>query len=49
MLLITYVIRGQAGRGGRRYQPLVFTENGVAMLSTTLNSHQAIQINIAVR
>ncbi|MCF8060710.1 MAG: ORF6N domain-containing protein [Bacteriovoracaceae bacterium] len=38
----------KTGRGGRRYQPLVFTENGVAMLSTVLNSKQAIQINIAI-
>ena len=36
------------GRGGRRYQPLVFTENGVAMLSSILNSKQAIQVNIAI-
>jgi hypothetical protein len=36
------------GKGGRRYQPLVFTENGVAMLSTVLNSKRAIQVNIAI-
>jgi hypothetical protein len=36
------------GKGGRRYQPLVFTENGVAMLSTVLNSQNAIQVNIAI-
>lgn len=36
------------GKGGRRYQPLVFTENGVAMLSTVLNSKRAIQINITI-
>lgn len=36
------------GKGGRRYQPLVFTENGVAMLSTVLHSKQAIQVNIAI-
>lgn len=36
------------GKGGRRYQPLVFTENGVAMLSGILNSKQAIQVNIAI-
>ncbi len=36
------------GKGGRRYQPLVFTENGVAMLSTVLNSTRAIQVNIAI-
>jgi len=29
------------GRGGRRYRPYVFTEQGVAMLSGVLNSHQA--------
>jgi len=28
------------GRGGRRYQPYVFTEQGVAMLSSVLNSEQ---------
>lgn len=36
------------GKGGRRYQPLVFTENGVAMLSTVLNSKRAIQVNIMI-
>ncbi len=30
------------GRGGRRFMPYVFTEQGVAMLSTVLNSEQAI-------
>lgn len=34
--------------GGRRKRPLVFTENGVAMLSSVLNSKRAIQINIAI-
>jgi len=37
-----------AGRGGRRYQPYVFTEEGVAMLSTTLKSDRAIEVNIAI-
>jgi hypothetical protein len=31
-----------------RYLPFVFTENGVAMLSSVLNSPQAIQVNIAI-
>lgn len=31
-----------------KYRPYVFTENGVAMLSTVLNSPQAIQVNIAI-
>ena len=34
--------------GGRRIPPYVFTEQGVAMLSTVLNSETAIQVNIAV-
>ena len=35
-------------RGGRRYSPYTFTEQGVAMLSTVLNSERAIQVNIAI-
>jgi hypothetical protein len=34
--------------GGRRYLPFVFTEQGVAMLSSVLNSDRAIQVNIAI-
>ena len=37
-----------AGRGGRRYSPYVFTEQGVAMLSTVLHSDRAVQVNIAI-
>lgn len=37
-----------AGRGGRRYLPLVFTEQGVAMLSSVLRSRRAVQVNIAI-
>ena len=36
------------GRGGRRYLPYVFTEQGVAMLSTVLNSERAISGNIEI-
>src|SRR5262249_14084159 len=36
------------GRGGRRYAPLVFTEQGIAMLSTVLNSERAVQVNIEI-
>ncbi len=36
------------GRGGRRKLPYVFTENGVAMLSSVLNSEKAILINISI-
>jgi len=34
--------------GGRRTLPFVFTEHGVLMLSSVLNSKQAIQVNIQV-
>ena len=34
--------------GGRRTLPYVFTEQGVAMLSSVLNSSQAIQVNISI-
>jgi len=34
--------------GGKRKQPLVFNENGVAMLSGILNSDRAIEVNIAI-
>ena len=36
------------GRGGRRFMPYAFTEQGVAMLSTVLNSERAIAINIQI-
>jgi hypothetical protein len=36
------------GRGGRRYLPLVFTEQGVAMLSSVLNSPKAVKVNIQI-
>jgi flagellar capping protein FliD len=34
--------------GGSRYVPMVFTEQGVAMLSSVLNSERAIQVNIQI-
>ena len=37
-----------AGRGGRRYLPYAFTELGVAMLSSVLNSERAVQMNILI-
>jgi hypothetical protein len=36
------------GRGGRRYAPYAFTEQGVAMSSTVLNSERAIRVNIEI-
>jgi len=39
--LKSQIATSKAGRGGRRYAPYVFTEQGVAMLSTVLNSERA--------
>jgi phage regulator Rha-like protein len=37
-----------SNRGGVRYLPYAFTEQGVAMLSGVLNSEKAINMNIAI-
>lgn len=39
---------GISKRGGRRYLPYAFTEHGVAMLSSVLNSPRAIAVNIEI-
>lgn len=39
---------GTSSWGGTRKLPYVFTENGVAMLSSVLNSERAIQVNIQI-
>lgn len=39
---------GRTGRGGIRKMPYAFTEQGVAMLSSVLNSEIAIQVNIQI-
>jgi len=36
------------GRGGRRYQPYAFTEQGVAMLSSVLSSERAVLVNVEI-
>ena len=45
-------LRFQSGtsktRGGRRYLPYAFTEQGVAMLSSVLNSPRAVQVNVQI-
>jgi hypothetical protein len=35
-------------KGGNRYLPYAFTEQGVSMLSSVLNSDRAIEVNIAI-
>lgn len=39
---------GTSSWGGSRYIPLAFTEQGVAMLSSVLNSKRAVQVNIEI-
>ncbi|MBI5665799.1 MAG: ORF6N domain-containing protein [Nitrospirae bacterium] len=46
--LRSQIVTSKTGRGGHRYQPYVFSEQGVAMLSSVLNSERAIQVNIAI-
>ncbi|MGO9994924.1 MAG: ORF6N domain-containing protein [Steroidobacteraceae bacterium] len=41
-------VTSKPGRGGRRYAPYAFTEQGVAMLSSVLNSDRAIAVNIEI-
>lgn len=47
-LLTSQFARSKPIRGGRRTLPFVFTEQGVAMLSSVLNSERAIAVNIAI-
>jgi len=45
------VLRSQSvisKRGGRRYLPYAFTEQGVAMLSSVLRSERAVRVNVEV-
>lgn len=47
-VLRSQFVISKSGRGGRRYQPYAFTEPGVAMLSSILNSEHAIEVNITI-
>jgi hypothetical protein len=46
--LRSQIVISKIGRGGRRYAPYAFTEQGVAMLSSVLNSERAIAVNIEI-
>jgi hypothetical protein len=46
--LISQFVTSNAGRGGRRKVPWVFTEHGVAMLSSVLRSPTAVRVNIEI-
>ena len=39
---------GTSSWGGVRYAPMAFTEHGIAMLSSILNSDRAMQVNIQI-
>lgn len=43
-----HLVKMRKGRGGRRYLPYAFTEQGVAMLSSVLNSDRAVRVNIEI-
>ena len=45
---LRFQIETSKTKGGRRYLPYAFTEQGVAMLSGVLNSKVAIEVNIAI-
>ncbi len=47
-LISQFATSSSRNYGGRRKLPLVFTEQGVAMLSSVLNSERAVQVNIAI-
>ena len=47
-VLRSQIVISKNRRGGRRYLPYVFTEQGVAMLSSVLNSERAVEINIEI-
>lgn len=46
--LRSQIVTSKEGRGGRRYFPYVFTELGVAMLSSVLSSERAMEVNISI-
>ncbi|MFQ5963871.1 MAG: ORF6N domain-containing protein [Candidatus Scalinduaceae bacterium] len=41
-------VTSKGDKMGLRYKPMAFTEQGVAMLSSVLNSERAIQVNIQI-
>jgi hypothetical protein len=41
-------VTSNENRGGRRYRPYAFTEQGIAMLSGVLTSKRAVEVNVAI-
>ena len=46
--LRSQIVTSSSQWGGRRYAPYAFTEQGVAMLSSVLNSRRAVAVNIEI-
>ena len=46
--LMSQIVTSKPSRGGRRKRPWAFTEQGVAMLSSVLNSPTAVKVNIEI-
>ena len=46
--LRSQIVTSKNSRGGRRYIPYAFTEQGVSMLSSVINSERAIEVNINI-
>ena len=46
--LRSQIATSNTGRGGRRYAPYVFTEQGVAMLSSVVRGKRALAVNIEI-
>jgi len=46
--LKSHFVTSKLGRGGKQKRPFAFTEYGVAMLSSVLNSEKAIKVNIEI-
>lgn len=47
-ILRSQFVTSRSTHGGRRFLPYAFTEHGVAMLSSVLNSERAIEVNISI-
>jgi len=47
-VLRSQIVTSSLKHGGRRYNPYAFTEQGVAMLSSVLNSERAVEVNIQI-
>jgi len=46
--LRSQIVISRSSRGGRRYPPYAFTEQGVAMLSSVLRSRRAVLVNVEI-